>query len=215
MTARIIASPSRCAKPGRRALLFIALASAVRASFAQAADEIARAGTFIREAGNQLGDIARVAGTQDARRAALKSFLERVVDLPDLARYCLGRFWAQAGPEWRKQYEALFETVILLNVLNRFGTYGDSAGGATHVVIGNAVPVGDEYEVPTAVETATVLNIAWRVSFASGQPKIVDVSAAGISLRVTLRSDFASYLRQNGNDLNVLLNAMRQMVTRL
>lgn len=200
--------------PGRRTFILTCLASSALAPSVQAADEAARASAFIREAGNELGGIARLASTPDACRAALKPFLDRVVDLPGLARFCLGRFWAQADPDWRRRYQALFETVILLNVQNRLNNYRD---GGSHVVVGSATPAGDEFDVPTTVQPesgGTPLHVTWRVSFASGTPRIADVSAEGVSLRVTLRSDYESWLRQNSNDLDALLGAMQRMIGR-
>ncbi|MSP01575.1 MAG: ABC transporter substrate-binding protein [Acetobacteraceae bacterium] len=196
----------------RRAFILVCLASTVPPSIARAADEAARASAFIRETGIELGKIARPENAPDARRAALKSFLDRVVDLPDVARFCAGRFWSQGDQAWRRRYLTLFETVILLNVLNRLGAY---RGSGSNVNIGNANPVGDDYEVPTTVrsEKDAPVRVIWRVSFTSGGPRIVDVTAEGISLRVTLRSDFSSYLRQNGNDLNALLGAMERMIS--
>ena len=197
----------------RRAFL-LALAAPLPVSRARAEDEDARATAFIREAGVMLGDIARRATTPEARRAALKPFLERVVDMADLARFCLGRYWAQADPARRLRYQALLETVILLNVRNRLGSY---EGGNARVVVGRAIATGDGHEVPTLVQSGNdaAVRITWRVSFTSGAPRIVDVSAEGISLRVTLRGDFTSWLRQNNGDLDALFAAMERMIAGL
>jgi phospholipid transport system substrate-binding protein len=55
-------------------------------------------------------------------------------------------------------------------------------------------------------------NVQWVVSMASGRPQIVDVIAEGTSLRVTQRSDYASYLARNGNNVDALLTAMQRQV---
>ena len=206
-----VASPvgNRRSTPSRR--VFLCVVATAWAAEGHAEDEAARASTFIREAGTELGRIGRLTAGSDARHAALKQFLDRVVDLPELARFCLGRFWNQADESFRRRYLALFETVIFLNVQNRLGTYRE---GGSNAIVGAARSSGDGYDVPTSVrsENDTPVNIVWRVSFSSGGPRIADVTAEGISLRVTLRSDFASYLRQNGNDVNALLGAMQRMI---
>ena len=43
-----------------------------------------------------------------------------------------------------------------------------------------------------------------------GQPRIVDVIAEGTSLRLTQRSDYASFLQRNGNNVAALISAMRR-----
>jgi phospholipid transport system substrate-binding protein len=176
-----------------------------------AEDQSALAAAFIRQAGADLADIGRRTGAEDDRRIALKAFLDRVLDTLDLARFCLGRFWTSATPERQEQYVALFNEVILLNVLGRLDTYKD---GASRVVVGHARPAGDAYEVPTAVSSdgQPTAHITWLVSFATGSPRIVDVSAEGISLRVTLRSDFTSYLRRANDDFAAFLDAMRRII---
>ena len=55
-------------------------------------------------------------------------------------------------------------------------------------------------------------NVQWVVSTATGRPKIIDVVAEGTSLRLTQRSDYAAYLSRNNNDVNALINAMRNQV---
>ena len=53
-------------------------------------------------------------------------------------------------------------------------------------------------------------NVQWVVSQATGRPKIIDVIAEGISLRVTQRSDYSAFISRNNNDVNALISAMRQ-----
>lgn len=216
--------PRRSPARSRRNLLLLGLAATLpvpRAWISRAwiprawaEDENTRATAFIRDTGLELGRIARAAPAAAARRAALKPFLDRVVDWSDLARFCLGRFWTQADPAHRQRFQALFETVILLNVLNRLNTY---QSGESRVVVGHANATGDGYEVPTTVQSGNdpAVRITWRVAFVAGTPRIVDVSAEGISLRVTLRSDFGSYLRQNGDSLDALFGAMQRMIAGL
>ncbi len=145
-----------------------------------------RVNTFIREAGAELGRIARLAAGSDARRAALKQFLDQVVDLPELARFCLGRFWNEADESFRQRYLTLFETVIFLNVQNRLGAYRE---GGSNAIVGAARSVGDGYDVPTSVrsDNDTPVNIIWRVSFTFGGPRITDVTAEGIGSVVNSR----------------------------
>ena len=200
------------ASPGcrRRAFAALVLAVVLPPPRAHAEDEAERASAFIRDAGTRLGEIARRSPTPEGRRALLKPYLDRVVDMTGLARFCLGRFWNQADPAWRQRYVAQFETVILLNVLNRLNSYRD---GGSRVVVARGVPVDDGYQVATTVQGGNdpAVRVTWRVSFERGEPRIVDVMAEGISLRVTLRSDFSSYLRQNDNNLDSLFEAMRRI----
>jgi phospholipid transport system substrate-binding protein len=55
-------------------------------------------------------------------------------------------------------------------------------------------------------------NVDWIISNPATDPKIIDVVAEGTSLRLTQRSDYSSYLSHNNNNLDALINAMRQQV---
>ena len=55
-------------------------------------------------------------------------------------------------------------------------------------------------------------NVDWVISNPAATPKIIDVVAEGTSMRLTQRSDYASYLAHNNNDINSLISAMRQQV---
>jgi phospholipid transport system substrate-binding protein len=55
-------------------------------------------------------------------------------------------------------------------------------------------------------------NVDWVVSNPGSDPKIIDVIAEGTSLRLTQRQDYASYLSHNNDNIDALINAMRQQV---
>jgi phospholipid transport system substrate-binding protein len=54
--------------------------------------------------------------------------------------------------------------------------------------------------------------VQWVVDSSTGSPKIVDVVAEGTSLRLTQRSDYASYLERHGNDIGQLLAALHRQL---
>jgi phospholipid transport system substrate-binding protein len=54
--------------------------------------------------------------------------------------------------------------------------------------------------------------VDWIISKPTSDPKIIDVVAEGTSLRLTQRQDYASYLSRNNNNIEALINAMRQQV---
>ena len=61
--------------------------------------------------------------------------------------------------------------------------------------------------------TARPTNVQWIIGNAASDPKIVDVVAEGTSLRLTQRSDYASYLSHNNYSIDALIGAMQQQVT--
>lgn len=163
---------------------------------------------FIRQSGNELATLAGSAKTP-AGRHHLAAFIDRVVDVDAVARFCLGRFWRRATAVERQQYEAAFGRVLVNSVIARLGNY---QGGTARVVISRPVQEADGIHVATTVMQPNdpPARVTWVVSMATGSPKIVDVVAEGMSLRLTQRSDYASFLSHHNDDVGALIAALRQ-----
>jgi phospholipid transport system substrate-binding protein len=197
----------------RRAFLAASLAGAMLFGFGVAAraQTPEQATAFIEKAGKDLIGVVNGSESPAAKQAAMQQIVDRDVDVDAVARFCLGRFWRTATPEQQQQYLTLFHQVLLKSITGRLGAYQ----GATFVV-------GRSLQKENTVSVATVItspgspptNVEWVVSFGSGSPKIVDVVAEGTSMRLTQRSDYASYLAQNNYSVPALMEAMRQQLAR-
>jgi phospholipid transport system substrate-binding protein len=78
--------------------------------------------------------------------------------------------------------------------------------------VGRTEPDGENTKVDTVVTRPNnpPTNVQWIISNPGSNPKIVDVVAEGTSLRLTQRSDYASYLSHNNNNIDALIGAMQQ-----
>ena len=194
--------------PFRRAfllgLLLVPLAT-------RAEGEPEQAATFVRQAGVDLAAVVSGAATPADKQARLGPYLQRVVDEDGVARFCLGRYWTVATAAQRAEYLRLFRLVLLRGVVNRLGDY---QAGSVKVSVNTPVQKADGIYVPTVVERAgnKPVNITWMVGEANGTMRIEDVVAEGMSLRMTQRSDYASFLAHNGGDVEALLTALRKQV---
>jgi phospholipid transport system substrate-binding protein len=56
------------------------------------------------------------------------------------------------------------------------------------------------------------INVQWVVASVGGTPKVVDVIAEGTSMRITQRSDYASYLGQHGDRIDALIAALHRQL---
>ena len=196
----------------RRALLTTAVALAAlpvltMPGLAQPSDQ---AGAFINAVLTNITAIVNGNSPLAQKQSALAQIVDRDVDVNDVARFCLGRFWRTATPEQQRDYTALFHSVLLRNITGKIGDYQ----GVTFT-LGRSQP----REGGTAVSTTVTRpnnppsKVDWLISTTSGSPKIVDVIAEGTSLRLTQRSDYASYLSRNNENVQALINAMRQQVS--
>jgi phospholipid transport system substrate-binding protein len=199
--------------PNRRTFLVLTAASLlpaagclVRPALAQVAGD---ASAFVKSIGDRLVAVVNGPGTNSEKREKLAQIVNSDVDVDGVARFCLGRFWRSASPQQQQSYIQLFHHVLVNNITAKVGDYQ-----GVRFTMGRAQKRDDNDVVSTVVERPNnpPTNVDWIISNASGSPKVVDVIAEGTSLRLTQRSDYASYLSHNNNNIDALINAMRQQV---
>ena len=177
-------------------------------AFAQQADT-ASASSFIEEFGAKLVAIVNGEGSLSEKQQRLRPLIDSAVDVDGIAKFCLGRFNATATPQQLQEFTKLFHAVLVDNISSKIGEYRGVTFHMTESSMrGSEAYVGTIVQRPNTAAT----NVRWVVSLASGTPKVVDVVAEGTSLRLTQRSDYASYLSHNANNLDALISAMRRQV---
>lgn len=192
-----------------RRILLAGLVALPLAAHAEA--DPAAAAAFVRNSGSELAAVVSGATSPEDKQARLKPFLDKVVDEDGVARFCLGRYWADATPAQRTEYLRLFRLVLLRGVVSRLGDY---QAGSVKVVVNTPVQKPDGTYVPTVVEREgnKPVNITWMVTTDGPTMRIGDVVAEGMSLRLTQRSDYASFLAHNNGDVGKLIAAMKAQV---
>ena len=162
---------------------------------------------FIKSTADRLVAIVNAARSPQEKRRGLRDVLDAVVDLDDISRFCLGRFWRIATPDQQKQYTVLFHDLLVAQIFGHLGEYQ-----GVRVTMGLARAFQDtEIVITTVARPGTPANrVDWVVTSTSAAPKIVDLIAEGISLRITQASDFATYLARHQYNVQDLIEAMRQ-----
>lgn len=146
-----------------------------------------------------------------ARLERLTTLLDEATDLVLVARLVLGRYWRQASDVQRREYVALFRSLVLKTMADRLETYG----GETYQIVG-AQPVDDrDTIVSTRIgrpATGAKIAVDWRVRDEAGRLLLIDIIAEGVSMVVTQRSEAAEIAGRAG--IEGLLEEMRQRLAR-
>jgi phospholipid transport system substrate-binding protein len=172
-------------------------------------DQSATAVNFVRQAGNELASLVNAAAASEAERPRLQAFLDRVVDVDGVARFCLGRYWAAASGSEQGRYVAVFHRVLLRNVVAWLGSHQQ---GSAHVTMERPLADGQDINVPTVVERDAdpPVHVTWLVTMSQGAPKIIDTVVEGVSMRLTVRNDYTSFIGHNGGDIDVLIRGLER-----
>jgi phospholipid transport system substrate-binding protein len=194
--------------PTRRFLLMTLAAVCATESAPRAqGDAASAAASLIANLMRGLLEVVNGEQTRAQKQAAIAKLVDTNVDVAEVARFCLGRYWRTATPEQQQAYMEVFHRTLVNSVTGKVGDYK----GVSYT-IGRAAPRDDAIDVPTVLTRPNNApnKIEWMVSAASGAPKIIDVIAEGVSLRLTQRSDYASYLERNNNNVQSLIDALRR-----
>jgi phospholipid transport system substrate-binding protein len=174
------------------------------------AQTVEKASAFVQQTGDRLVAIVNGAQATAQKRQAITQILEGAVDVDGIARFCLGRFWRTASPDQQKRFVTAFHEVLVTNISSKLGEYK-----GVKLTVQHGRQQDDEAIVTTIVERPNnpPTTVDWVIEKPAVAPKIVDVVAEGTSLRLTQRQDYAAYLTRNNNDVDALINAMKQQTT--
>jgi phospholipid transport system substrate-binding protein len=198
----------------RRTLLALTVASLLPAAqplgrSASAQGATGRASAFVKSTGDKLVSVVNGPESDREKRAKLIQIIDSAVDVDGVARFCLGRFWRNASPEQQQRYTQLFHQVLVNNITAKLGEYR-----GVRYTMGRTQQRDENAVVSTVLERPNnpLTNVDWIISNPASDPKIIDVVAEGTSLRLTQRQDYASYLNHHNDNIDALIDAMRQQV---
>jgi len=173
----------------------------------------ASAGPFVKGLADQVLAIfsdPRLSFPQREQR--MYEIAVRDFDVPYSARFTLGVHWREATDSERAEYEKVFERYIVHFYAMQFEYY--------HDVDFTVVSERAESTVDTVVTTRITrhdgrppVTVAWRVTTASGAPKIRDVTIEGVSQLISLRDQFSAVILREQTGVAGLSQRLREKST--
>jgi len=173
------------------------------------------ADSFLRSlAGKAVQSLTQAETPRNERIKRFRVMFRENFAVRSIGKFVLGRNWRRASDAEKKEYLVLFEDLMVVTYVDRFQRY---AGEALMVVKAraesdNIATVFTEIERPGG---AKPIRVDWRVGTNGTIYKILDVVVEGTSMSNTLRSDFGSIVRREGNQVSGLLEALRQKTAAL
>ena len=150
--------------------------------------------------------------TAAQRQAAIQQVLQTRFDLPYMAQTALGTHWAKATPEQQARFVKATETAEAKAYSERFGQYsGQTLAVGKTTARPNGVFIVDSRLNQT---NGQPIKLEWEVRQLPAGLRITDVKIEGVSMVMTRRSDFNSYIQQNGGKVQPLIDELEARAAR-
>jgi phospholipid transport system substrate-binding protein len=186
----------------RRAFLCLAATAAV-ALPAQAAD--GPAAQLIEQAAAEV--IALIKADKGPQlEAGIRGVLQKYFDIPYMGQAALATHWNATSPEQRERFLKAVVSSEARAYTARFSQYS----GQTLTVVRvsqrpNGVSVVDS---KLSQSNGQPINIQWEVRDTGRGLRITDVKIEGVSMVMTHRSDFNSYISSHGGKVEPLIDEL-------
>ncbi|MGM0422356.1 MAG: MlaC/ttg2D family ABC transporter substrate-binding protein [Pseudomonadota bacterium] len=197
---------------GLAAILFSAMALFLCLAVAPAQAEEKAAESFVQDLGQEALDTLDQDVSEEQLSDEMRSWLNRYFDTDVISRFALGHYWRQADDAQKKEYNKLFNELIVSTYSRRLQEYsGEDFEVRGQTELNDRNTMVHSKIIPTK-SGAPSTQVDWRVRKINGKLKIVDVNVEGVSMSVTQRNEFASVIKNNGNKIEALLDALRKKV---
>ena len=155
-----------------------------------------------------------IGGDIDAasREARFRELFQEHFDLPTIARFVLGRYWRRADPAVREEFLQTFEDVIVQRFLPilaqekdvriELGQVKEDSRDPNMLLVVSQVPSKD----------GGSYKVIWRLKKYEETFKILDIIAEGVSMAISLRSEYVAYIKSNGGNVERLVASLRDKI---
>jgi len=144
-----------------------------------------------------------------AKKEAFRALVNRLIDVPKVTRFVLGKYARTATPDQYNRFATAFRTYAENVYMKRIDDYH----GEKIIVTGSVVRKPGDVLVTTQLaggRSQQPTNIVWRVLGDGGNWKVVDVQVSGVWLAITQQQDFVATIDNAGGKVDVLINQLQQ-----
>jgi phospholipid transport system substrate-binding protein len=159
----------------------------------------------------QVIDIVKTK-TGASREAAFHEILRNNFDLPYMGRLELGTHWNEASEQQRARFLTALETAEVRAYSERLGKLAEYTLTIDKVVSQpNGVWIVDSF---LSQASGQPIKLEWEVRDNGQGPRIADIKIAGVSMFLTKRSEFNSYIQNNGGTVEPLVEELEVRAAR-
>ena len=141
---------------------------------------------------------------------AFTSLVMDSIDLNLISKFVLSKAWKNASDDQKTKYLSAFKTYFVNSYANRLNQYsGEQVKVISSQEAGKFVIV--ESQIVREGTDTLQINLKWRILNKDNDIKIIDLNIEGISLIIAQREEFQSFLANNDNDLDKLIDKLNSI----
>jgi len=150
--------------------------------------------------------------TQEERYRRFRILMNKNFSITGIAKFVLGRHLRKASKAEKTEYLSLYEDLMVAIYADRFAKYSGQ-----RLLVKKAIRRGkkDVIVYTTMVKAgngAKPLKVNWRVRPKGETFTIIDVMVEGISMIMTQKSEFSSFIKSSGGEFKNLLAELKKRV---
>ena len=222
-TTRPTASKARvmgaCMTASRKLLPYVlAGAAALMLRIPLAHADTSPAEAFVQQSVNKgFGILKDTSLSKQERQAQFRTWLRQVIDFRRVAVFALGSYAKNASDKQVDDFVNAFSAYLI----SMFHLDGDQGAGSIPLAItGSQTRSADDVIVNAKIggadanaQAGTAMTVSFRVrKDAAGKDVIVDILVGGVSVAVTQRDEFATFLQQHGGNVAELSAELQKRV---
>ena len=169
---------------------------------------------FVQETVNSASEALNKRLSKEEKMEKLKIIAEKTVDIHGIGNYSLGTYRKTISDQKKDEYFDIFEQYFLKSFASRLAEYTDPK-----IRVDSQKKLNEKYTMVSsfllATEKRPEVKINWRVVTKNpDNPLIIDVIIEGVSLAKVQREEFNSIIQNNDNNIDALLNNLKEFVNR-
>ena len=169
---------------------------------------------FVQETVDDASEALSKRLSKEEKIEKLKIIAENSVDIKGIGYYSLGSHRKTITKKKKEEYFIIFKQYFLKSFSSRLAQYTDPK-----ILVDSQKKLNEKYTMVSSVLLATAkrpeVKINWRVVTKNpDNPLIIDVIIEGVSLAKVQREEFNSIIQNSDNNIDGLLNNLKEFVNK-
>ncbi len=172
----------------------------------------AKAEAFVKKVTTEgIEEIINANVSQQVKDQRFAKLFNEALDLDFIGQFVLGRNWRTSTPEQRSAFIKVYRELNVKTWSQRF----DEFKGKNFIFSGTT-PSNSKNQIfvnsSVPMEQGEPAKVVWRVKQSGSNYKIVDIIIENVSLAITARNEYSSFIKNNPGGVDALIKDLQKKV---